>query len=94
MGGYLPCRVLVLDSGGVEEIWYALSGRAADGTHARDRLRDILFAALENQFPNAVTEVRGDRPAGPVGSGQAGPALAPEGWPTTWAWVASVSAAR
>ena len=31
LGGYLPCRVLVLDSGGVEEIWCALSGRAAAG---------------------------------------------------------------
>ena len=55
LGGYLPCRVLVLDSGGVEEIWCALSGRAADGTHVRDRLRDAVF------------EVRGDWPAGPVG---------------------------
>jgi hypothetical protein len=52
VGGYLPCRVLVLDSGGVEEIWWALSGRAADGTYVRDRLRDILFAALENRFPD------------------------------------------
>jgi hypothetical protein len=38
MGGYLPCRVLVVDGGGAEEIWCALSGRAADGTHLRDRL--------------------------------------------------------
>lgn len=67
MGGYLPCRVLVVDSGGVEEIWCALSGRAADGRHVRDRLRDIVFAALENRFPDAVFEVRGDWPAGPVG---------------------------
>jgi len=67
LGGYLPCRVLVLESGGVEEIWCALSGRAADGTHVRDRLRDILFAALENRFPDAVFEVRGDWPAGQVG---------------------------
>ena len=67
LGGYLPCRVLVLDSGGVEEIWCALSSRAADGTHVRDRLRDILFAALEDRFPDAVFEVRGDWPAGQVG---------------------------
>ena len=59
MGGYLPCHVLVLDSGGVGEIWCALSGRAADGTHVRDRLRGILFAALESRFPDAVFEVRG-----------------------------------
>ena len=59
MGGYLPCHVLVLDSGGVGEIWCALSGRAADGTHVRDRLRGILFAAMESRFPDAVFEVRG-----------------------------------
>jgi hypothetical protein len=47
----------------VEEIWCALSGRAADGTHVRDRLRDILFAALEDRFPGAVFEIRGDWPA-------------------------------
>lgn len=49
LGGYLPCRVLVVDSGGVEESWCALSGRAADGAHVRDRLRDVVFAALENR---------------------------------------------
>ena len=65
MGGYLPCRVLVVDSRGVEEIWCALSGRAADGTHVRDRLRGILFAALESRFPDAVFEVRGDWPSSP-----------------------------
>jgi len=67
MGGYLPCRVPVLDSGGAEEIWCALSGRAADGTHVRDLLRDMLFAALEDRFPDAVIEVRADWPAVPVG---------------------------
>jgi hypothetical protein len=54
LGGYLPCRVLVLDSGGVEEIWCALSSQAVDGTHVRDRLRDVLFAALEDRFPDAA----------------------------------------
>jgi hypothetical protein len=67
LGGYLPCRVLVVESGGVEEIWCALSGRAVDGTHVRDRLRDVLFAALEDRFPDAVFEVRGDWPVGQVG---------------------------
>jgi hypothetical protein len=38
--------------------WYALSGRAADGTHVRDRLRAILFAALQDRFHDAVFEVR------------------------------------
>jgi hypothetical protein len=38
----VPCAGL--GSGGVQEIWCALSDRA-DGTHVRDRLRGILFAA-------------------------------------------------
>jgi hypothetical protein len=67
LGGYLPCRVLVMASGGVEEIWCALSSRATDRTHVPDRLRDILFAALERHFPDAVFEVRHDWPTGEVG---------------------------
>jgi hypothetical protein len=51
----------------VEGIWCALSSRTPDGTHVRDRLRDILFAALENRCPGAVFEVRSDWPVGPVG---------------------------
>jgi hypothetical protein len=67
LGEYLPCRVLVVASEGVEEIWCALSSRATDGTHIPDRLRDILFAALERHFPDAVFEVRRDWPTGGVG---------------------------
>jgi len=67
LGRYLPCRVLVLGSGGIQEIWCALSARAADGTHVRDELRDILFAALEQRFPDAVFEVRSDWPTGHAG---------------------------
>lgn len=67
LGGYLPCRVLALASGGVEEIWCALSARATDGAHVPDRLRDILFATLERHLPGAVFEVRNDWPTGEVG---------------------------
>jgi hypothetical protein len=67
LGRYLPWRVLALRSGGLEEIWCALSVRAADGTHIRDGLRDILFAALEMHFPDATFEVRGDWPTGLTG---------------------------
>jgi hypothetical protein len=67
LGGYLPCRVLVLGDGTIEEIWCALSARAADGTHVRDELRDILFAALEAHFPDAVFDVRSDWPGGTAG---------------------------
>ncbi|MGH3222755.1 MAG: hypothetical protein ACRDPY_29350 [Streptosporangiaceae bacterium] len=67
LGGYLPCRVLALDGAGVQEIWCALSSRATDGTHVRDQLRDILFAALERRFPEALFEVRSDWPTGRTG---------------------------
>ncbi len=67
LGRYLPCRVLALRSGGLEEIWCALSVRPADGAHVSDRLRDILFAALEEHFPDAVFEVRSDWPTGLTG---------------------------
>jgi hypothetical protein len=67
LGNYLSCRVLALESGGVEQIWCALSTRAAEGTHVPDRLRDILFATLELHFSDAVFEVRHDWPTGEVG---------------------------
>jgi len=56
-----------LRSNGLEEIWCALSARAADDTNVDGRLRDVLFAALEEHFPDAIFEVRGDWPTGPVG---------------------------
>jgi hypothetical protein len=64
LGQFLPCRVLVLPSHGVEEIWCALSTRATQGAQVRDELRDILFAALEAHFPDAIFEVRADWPTG------------------------------
>jgi hypothetical protein len=67
LGGYLPCRVLVLASRGVEEIWCALSTRATDGTNVPARLRDILFATLEHHLSGTVFEVRHDWPTGEVG---------------------------
>lgn len=67
LGDYLPCRALVRRSRGVEEIWCALSSRATNGTHVSDRLRDILFAGLEDHFPEAIFEVRSDWPTGEVG---------------------------
>jgi hypothetical protein len=50
----------------VEEIWCALSTRATQGAQVRDELRDILFAALEAHFPDAIFEVRADWPTGQV----------------------------
>jgi hypothetical protein len=64
LGGYVPCRVLVQGGEGLDEMWCALSSRASDGNHVPDRLRDILFAELENHFPDAIFEVRSDWPTG------------------------------
>lgn len=64
LGGHIPCRVLVRRGGGVNEIWCALSRRGRDGRHIRDQVRDILFAELEDHFPDAIFEVRSDWPTG------------------------------
>jgi hypothetical protein len=65
LGDWLPCRMLVIGDD-VEEIWCALSVRAADGTGVSPVLRDLLFAALERHVAPAVFEGRDDWPAGPV----------------------------
>lgn len=77
LGSYLPCPVLVRGNGQVEEIWCALSVRAADGTHIRDELRDILSATLEAHFPDAVRGAKrlARGPGELVGGDQAGLAL-------------------
>jgi len=67
LGDWLPCRVLVLESGGVQEIWCALGTRAIDGTGVKPQLRDLLFAALERHVAPAIFEPRTDWPTGPVG---------------------------
>lgn len=67
LGNWLPCRVLVLESDGVQEIWCALGTRAVDGMGVRPQLRDLLFAALEHHVAPALFEPRTDWPTGPVG---------------------------
>jgi mRNA-degrading endonuclease RelE of RelBE toxin-antitoxin system len=66
LGGWLPCRVLVLESGGVQEIWCALGTRAIDGSGVKPQLRDLLFAALERHVAPGLFEPRNDWPIGPV----------------------------
>ena len=65
LGDWLPCRVLVI-GGEVEEIWCALSVRAANGAGVSSVVRDLLFATLERHVAPAVFEVRTDWPTGPV----------------------------
>lgn len=66
LGGWLPCRVLILESGGVQEIWCALGTRAIDGTGVKPQLRDLLFAALAQHVAPALFEPRSDWPTGRV----------------------------
>lgn len=66
LGQWLPCRILVLESDGVQEIWCALGTRAVDGTGIKPQLRDVLFAALERHVSPALFEPRTDWPTGPV----------------------------
>lgn len=66
LGEWLPCRILVLDAGGVEEIWCALSGRGRDDTFVSEEIRDLLFASLESRLAPAEFETRNDWPTGTV----------------------------
>jgi len=56
----MPCRVLVLESDGMQEIWCGLCVRASDGSHIDERRRDLLFAELERYLAPAEAEGRGD----------------------------------
>lgn len=67
LDGWLPGRALVFRGEDVEEIWCAISVRAADGNFIRPALRDLLFAALEEHLAPAVFEARSDWPTGDVG---------------------------
>jgi len=66
LGGWLPCRVLVTTSNGIQEIWCALGTRAIDGMGVKPQLRDLLFAALERHVAPVLFEPRADWPTGPV----------------------------
>jgi len=66
LGGWLPCRILVLQGEGVEEIWCALSVRGTDDGFISEDLRDLLFAALESHVAPALFETRNDWPDGDV----------------------------
>jgi len=66
LGGWVPCRALVIRGDKSEEIWCALSTRATDGAFIQRQLRDILFASLENHVAPALFELRTDWPTGPL----------------------------
>lgn len=66
LDGWLPGRVLVQASEGIEEIWCAISVRSVDGQHIRHEMRDLLFVALKEHVAPAVFEAREDWPGGEV----------------------------
>ncbi|MGO9559864.1 MAG: hypothetical protein ACLPYW_12365 [Acidimicrobiales bacterium] len=64
LGEWLACRMLVLEEGGLQEIWCALSTRGSDGDFVAERQRDLLFAELERYVQPAIFEARSDWPTG------------------------------
>jgi len=66
LGGWLPCRALVIESQGTQEVWCALSVRDVDNHFVREELRNVLFAALEAHLAPIITEARSDWPSGVV----------------------------
>lgn len=66
LGDWLPCRILVLQGEGVEEIWCAVSVRGADEVFVSEDLRDLLFVTLERHVAPALFETRNDWPTGDV----------------------------
>lgn len=66
LGGFVPCRAVVIQARDNQEVWCALGTRGTDGTFLRPQIRDLLFAALEAHLSPALFEIRGDWPTGPV----------------------------
>jgi hypothetical protein len=61
---WLPCRVLIIESNDVEEIWCALSVKDVDDNFIREQVRDLLFAELERYLAPVIFEARNDWPTG------------------------------
>ena len=66
LGGWAPCRALVIQGVDSQEVWCALGTRGSDGTFLRPEIRNLLFAALEAHLSPALFEIRGDWPTGPI----------------------------
>lgn len=66
LGDWLPCRILVREDDGVQEIWCALSVQGTNGSFVREAVRDLLFVALEERVAPALFEPRHDLPTGDV----------------------------
>ena len=66
LADWLPCRALVLDDDGLQEIWCALGVRGTDETFVAENQRDLLFAELEHYLAPIEMEARSDWPSGDV----------------------------
>ena len=66
LGGWMPARLMTVQSEGMEEVWCGLSVKANDSSRTSDRLRDVLFASLEVALQPAEAESRADWPGGEV----------------------------
>jgi hypothetical protein len=62
--GWLPCRLLVIRSDDIEEIWCALSVMDVESNYIREQVRDLLFAELECYLEPVMFEARNDWPTG------------------------------
>lgn len=60
LGGWVPARVLVRPSEGMEAVWCGLSVRSADGALTPVPLRDVLFARLESALEPVESEPQAD----------------------------------
>lgn len=64
LADWIPCRVLVIEADGVQEVWCAISGRDADGGFVNERTKTALFRSLEQHLDPVVMEARHDWPGG------------------------------
>jgi len=64
LGGWLPSRVVVIESDGVQEIWCAISGRNTEGGFVSEKIRNGLFLSLEAHLDPVLMEARHDWPGG------------------------------
>lgn len=66
LGSWLPCRVVVFEADGVQEIWCAISGRDTNGGFVSERMKNGLFVSLEAHLQPVEMEARHDWPGGQV----------------------------
>jgi hypothetical protein len=64
LGDWLPCRVVVTESEGIQEIWCAISVRDRHGAFVSEQIKNGLFLSLEAHLDPVLMEARHDWPEG------------------------------